>query len=269
MKIYRDFRRFCRRRGFGMLHVYVALMFIVLFFPVVILVLFSFAKTGDMRFPITGLSLRWYREVLSDPTVLSGIVASLKVAFFTGLVVTCVGTPAVTLLSRRRFRGAGLVTGLILAPAALPGIVIGVALLNGFGDIRVTLSLITVTVGQIVYCLPYFYLILNARLRHFDPNLEEAAMDLGAGPLQRFRKVIAPLVAPAILGAALVVLALSWDEFQITFFTIGDQSTLPLVIWSRARRVIDPSVNAIGALMIAGSLLIVLLTRRFIVDSYS
>jgi ABC-type spermidine/putrescine transport system permease subunit II len=81
--------------------------------------------------------------------------------------------------------------------------------------------------------------------------------------------VIAPLTAPAILGAALVVLALSWDEFQITFFTIGTQNTLPLVIWSRARRVIDPSVNAIGTLMIAGSLLIVLFTRRFIADSYS
>jgi spermidine/putrescine transport system permease protein len=269
MRVYRDFRRFCRRRGFGTLHLYVGLMFLILFFPVAVLILFSFANSGDMRFPLTGLSLRWYREVFSDSSVLSGIVASLEVAFFTGLIVTCIGTPAVTFLSRHRFRGSGLVTAMILAPAALPGIVIGVALLNGFGDIRYTLSLVTVTVGQIVYCLPYFYLILNARLKHFDPSLEEAAMDLGAGPFQRFRRVIAPLVAPAILGATLVVLALSWDEFQITFFTIGDQSTLPLVIWSRARRVIDPSVNAIGTLMIAGSLLIVLLTRRFIVDSYS
>jgi spermidine/putrescine transport system permease protein len=110
---------------------------------------------------------------------------------------------------------------------------------------------------------------MSARLRRFDRTLEDVATDLGAGPLQRFRRVTAPLTAPAILGAALVVLALSWDEFQITFFTIGDQNTLPLVIWSRARRVIDPSVNAIGTLMIAGSLVIVLITRRFIADSYS
>ena len=269
MIAYRSFQLWRRRRRIGLLHIYVAFMFLILFFPLLVLVLFSFAKNGDLRFPITGLTLSWYRIVFSDSSVLSGIRASLAVAVAVGLVVTCIGTPAVTLLSRHRFKGAGLVTALILIPAALPGLVIGVALLNLFGDIHTTLSLETVTVGQIVYCIPFFYLIMSARLRRFDRTLEDVATDLGAGPLQRFRRVTAPLTAPAILGAALVVLALSWDEFQITFFTIGDQNTLPLVIWSRARRVIDPSVNAIGTLMIAGSLVIVLITRRFIADSYS
>jgi spermidine/putrescine transport system permease protein len=212
-------RRALRRRKIGLLHVYVGLIFIVLAFPLVVLVVFSFAKSGDMRFPITGLSLRWYRDAFSDPTVLSGIVTSLEVAAAVGLVVTCIGTPAAMLLSRTRFRGAGAITALVLAPAALPGIVIGVSLLNLFGDLKLTLSLFTVSVGQIVYCIPFFYLIVNARLRNFDRQLEEAAMDLGAGPLQRFRRVIAPLTAPAILGATLVVLALSWDEFQITFLS--------------------------------------------------
>jgi spermidine/putrescine transport system permease protein len=269
MTAYRSFQLWRRRRGIGLLHIYVAFIFLILFLPLVVLVLFSFAKSGDLRFPITGLTLHWYQTVFSDSSVLSGIRASLAVAVAVGLVVTCVGTPAVTLLSRHRFKGSGLVTALILIPAALPGLVIGVSLLNLFGDIHTTLSLVTVTVGQIVYCIPFFYLIMSARLRRFDRTLEDVATDLGAGPLQRFRRVIAPLTAPAILGAALVVLALSWDEFQITFFTIGDQNTLPLVIWSRARRVIDPSVNAIGTLMIAGSLVIVLITRRFIADSYS
>ena len=262
-------RRALRRRGIGVLHLYVALVFFLLFAPLGVLVLFSFASSGDMRFPITGLTLHWYRAVFADSSVLSGILTSLEVAIATGLIVTLVATPAAIVLNRRRFRGSGLLSGLILAPAALPGIVIGVALLNYFGDTGLTLSRLTVTVGQVVYCLPFFYLIVSARLRHFDPLLEEAATDLGAGPWQRFRRVIAPLTAPVILGAALVVLALSWDEFQITFFTIGDQSTLPLVIWSRARKVIDPSVNAIGTLMIAGSLVIVLITRRFIVESYA
>lgn len=269
MNALQQLRRVLRRRKIGLLHVYVAVMFVILFFPLVVLVLFSFAKGGDMRFPISGFSLHWYRVVFADSSVLQGIVTSLEVAVVTGIIVTAVGTPAAALLSRSRFRGSGALTALVLAPAALPGLVIGVSLLNLFGDLRMTLSLFTVTVGQIVYCIPFFYLIVNARLRNFDRQLEEAAMDLGAGPLQRFRRVIAPLTAPAIFGAALVVLALSWDEFQITFFTIGDQSTLPLVIWSRARRVIDPSVNAIGTLMILGSLVVVLVTRRYIVDSYS
>jgi spermidine/putrescine transport system permease protein len=258
-----------RRRRIGVLEVYVAAMFAILFFPLVVLVLFSFVKSGDLRFPITGLTLSWYREVFADSSVTDGILNSLEVGIFAALIVTCVVTPAVLLLTRTRVRWAAAVTALVIAPITLPGIVLGVSLLNLFGDLRLTLSLVTVTVGHIVYCIPFFYLILNARLRNFDRRLEEAAMDLGAGPFQRFRRVVLPLTAPAIVGAAMVVLALSWDEFQITFFTIGDRSTLPLVIWSRARRVIDPSVNAVGTLMIAGSLLIVLLTRRLIVESYS
>jgi spermidine/putrescine transport system permease protein len=258
-----------RRRGFSLLHVYVGLLLIFLFLPLAVLILFSFSSSGQLRFPITGLSLRWYREVFASSTVIDGIMASLGVAAVTSTVVATIGTLAATVVNRYPFRGASVVSGMILAPAALPGLVIGIALLNFFGDLHVTLSLLTVTVGHIVYTLPYFYLVLSARLRKFDPMLEEAATDMGAGPLQRFRKVTAPLIAPAILASAFVVLALSWDEFQITFFTIGDQSTLPLVIWSRARLSIDPSVNAIGTLMVAGSLLVVIFTRRFIAESYS
>ena len=177
-----------RRRRIGVLEVYVAIIFAVLFFPLVVLVVFSFAKSGDLRFPITGLTLSWYREVFSDSSVLEGILNSLEVGVFAALIVTCIVTPAVLLLNRSRVRWAGAVTALIIAPATLPGIVVGVSLLNLFGDLRMTLSLVTVTVGHIIYCIPFFYLILNARLRHFDRHLEEAAMDLGAGPFQRFRR---------------------------------------------------------------------------------
>jgi spermidine/putrescine transport system permease protein len=262
-------RRRLRRRGIGLLHVYVGLLLLFLFLPLAVLIVFSFAASGQLRFPITGLSLRWYREAFSSSTVIDGILASLGVAVVTGAVVAAIGTLAAVVVNRYRFRGGGVVTAVILAPAALPGLVIGIALLNFFGDLHLTLSLLTVTVGHVIYTLPYFYLVLSARLRRFDPLLEEAATDMGAGPLQRFRRVTAPLISPAIVASAFVVLALSWDEFQITFFTIGDQSTLPLVIWSRARLSIDPSVNAIGTLMVVGSLLVVLFTRRFIAESYS
>src|SRR5216683_2266167 len=244
--VLRRLRRRLRRRGIGLLHVYVGLLLLFLFLPLAVLVLFSFSASGQLRFPITGLALRWYQEVFSNSGVIDGILASLGVAAVTGAVVATVGTLA-----------------------ALPGLVIGIALLNFFGDIHLTLSLLTVMIGHVIYTLPYFYLVLSARLRRFDPMLEEVANDMGAGALQRFRRVTAPLIAPAIVASAFVVLALSWDEFQITFFTIGNQSTLPLVIWSRARLSIDPSVNAIGTLMVAGSLLVVIFTRRFIAESYS
>jgi spermidine/putrescine transport system permease protein len=262
-------RRRLRRRGIGLLHGYVAVLLVFLFLPLAVLILFSFSATGRLRFPITGLSLRWYQEAFGNSSVVSGIFASLEVAAVTGVIVAVVGTLAATIVARHRFRGAGVVTALMLAPAALPGLVIGVSLLNLYGDLHLTLSLATVVVGHVIYTLPYFYLVLSARLRRFDPMLEEAAADMGANGWQRFRRVVAPLISPAVIASAFVVLALSWDEFQVTFFTIGDQNTLPLVIWSRARLSIDPSVNAIGTLMIAGSLLVVLFTRRFIADSYS
>jgi spermidine/putrescine transport system permease protein len=267
--VVRRFRRRLRRRGIGLLHVYVAMLLLFLFLPLAVLILFSFSASGQLRFPITGLSLRWYQEAFGNSSVVSGIVASLEVAVATGIIVTLVGTLAATIVNRHRFRGAGVVTSLMLAPAALPGLVIGVALLNFYGDLHLTLSLATVVVGHVIYTLPYFYLVLSARLKRFDPMLEEAAADMGASGWQRFRRVVAPLISPAVIASAFVVLALSWDEFQVTFFTIGDQSTLPLVIWSRSRLSIDPSVNAIGTLMIAGSLLVVFFTRRFIADSYS
>lgn len=262
-------RRRLRRRGIGLLHLYVGLLLLFLFLPLAVLILFSFSASGRLRFPITGLSLGWYRQVFANSTVTGGLLASLGVAAVTGAVVAAIGTLAAVVVNRYRFRGAGIVTAMVLAPAALPGLVIGIALLNFFGDLHMTLSLLTVTVGHVIYTLPYFYLVLSARLRRFDPMLEEAATDMGAGPLQRFRRVTAPMIAPAIAASAFVVLALSWDEFQITFFTIGNQATLPLVIWSRARLSIDPSVNAIGTLMVAGSLAVVIFTRRFIADSYS
>lgn len=258
-----------RRRRVSLLHVYVGLLLLFLFLPLVVLIVFSFSSSGQLRFPITGLSLRWYQDVFGSSTVIDGILTSLGVAIVTAAIVTVIGTLAAVVVTRYRFRGAGALTAMILAPAALPGLVIGIALLNFFGDLHMTLSLLTVTVGHVIYTLPYFYLVLSARLRRFDPLLEEAATDMGAGPWQRLRRVMVPLTAPAILASAFVVLALSWDEFQITFFTIGNQSTLPLVIWSRARLSIDPSVNAIGTLMVAGSLLVVIFTRRFIAESYS
>jgi len=182
----RRLRRRLRRRGFGLLHVYVGLLLLFLFLPLAVLILFSFSASGQLRFPITGVSLRWYREVFANSAVIDGILASLGVAAVTGAVVATVGTLAAVVVNRYRFRGSAVVTAIILAPAALPGLVIGIALLNFFGDLHLTLSLLTVTIGHVIYTLPFFYLVLSARLRKFDPALEEVATDMGAGPVAAF-----------------------------------------------------------------------------------
>src|SRR5260370_39452503 len=144
----RRLRRRLRRRGIGLLHVYVGLLLLFLFLPLAVLVLFSFSASGQLRFPITGLALRWYQEVFSNSGVIDGILASLGVAAVTGAVVAPVRTLAAVAVNRYRFRGSALVAGVILAPAALPGLGIGIALPDFFRDLHVPLSLLTVSIGH-------------------------------------------------------------------------------------------------------------------------
>jgi ABC-type spermidine/putrescine transport system permease subunit II len=123
--------------------------------------------------------------------------------------------------------------------------------------------LVSVIIGHVVYCVPFMVLSLTARLTEFDFTVEEAAEDLGATPVQTFWMVTFPLIRPTILGAMLLIFALSFDMFVITFFNIGHGSTLPMVVWSMMRYGINPSLNAIGVIIMAFSILLIVLAHRF------
>ena len=118
-------------------------------------------------------------------------------------------------------------------------------------------------IGHVVYCIPYMILVVSARLGEFDFTVEEAAYDLGATPFQTFRTIIFPLIRPTIIGAMLLIFAMSFDMFVITYFNIGAQSTLPMVIWSMMRLGINPSLNALGAMIMAFSILMLFLANKF------
>ncbi len=233
-----------------------------LFFPIAIISLFSFNASPAISFPIRGLSLRWYQEILASPVFISALKYSLTVAVATTAICVVIGTLAALGLTRYNFRAKGLVQSLYVLPVTLPGLLLGLSLLSFFIFIRLKLSLGTVVIGHLVYTLPYFVLVATARLERFDRMLEEAAQDLGCTPWQTFWKVDFPIIAPSIIGAAVIVFALSFDEFLITFFVIGTNSTLPMLVWSMMRKSIDPRVNAISVvLMVASMLLIYLLSK--------
>jgi ABC-type spermidine/putrescine transport system permease subunit II len=139
-------------------------------------------------------------------------------------------------------------------PITLPGLFLGLALLVFFARVDLKLSLATVAVGHFIYVFPYFLLVVKAALDRMDPALEEAAADLGASPWKIFLRVTVPQIWPVVLGATSLAFALSFDEFVITFFVTGSQSTLPLYIWSSMRRTIDPSINTISTLLLATTL---------------
>ena len=257
-----------RRQGW-VLAVYTAFVFAFLFVPVLMVVLFSFNKTASFTFPFHGWSLQWYRSVFSSPDYRSAIFASLKVALVTVAIVTVIGTLAAIAVTRYASRARETLRSIFLVPAALPGLFLGIALLSLFIRTKTDLSLGTAAVGHVVYTLPYFFLVASSRLLRFDPMLEESARDLGASWFTTFRKVTLPIIAPALIAGALVVFSLSWDEVLITFFTVGSQNTLPLLIYSKVKQASDPSINAISTLLLTGSLVFIVGVRRFVVDLQS
>jgi ABC-type spermidine/putrescine transport system permease subunit II len=224
--------------------------------PLAIVVLFSFHETASLSLPFTGFSLRWYRSILTSFEFREAAKNSLLVALPASAITLVLGTLAAYGLSRSRSRMRGILTVLFFLPITLPGLFVGVALLVFFSRLRLDLSLVTVAVGHLVYVFPYFLLIASAALDRLDVTLEEAAADLGATPWMVFRRVTLPQIWPVLVGATCLAFALSFDEFVITFFLIGSDSTLPLLIWSSLRRTIDPSINAISTLLIAVTLLL-------------
>jgi spermidine/putrescine transport system permease protein len=235
--------------------------------PLLVVVFFSLHSTAALSFPFKGFSFRWYDEIFSSAEVRSAAENSLIVASVTAVSTLVLGTFAAYGLTRTSSRARGSLALLFFLPITLPGLFIGTALLVAFARVEVTLSLATVTVAHLVYVFPFFFLIARAALDRLDPALEEAAADLGAGRWLVFRRVTLPQVWPVLIGAACLSFALSFDEFVITFFVIGPDSTLPMFIWSSLRRTIDPSINAISTLLLLFTLLLFVLT--FALTSWS
>jgi spermidine/putrescine transport system permease protein len=233
---------------------------VFLWAPLLLVFLFSLHSTGSLTFPFEGFSTRWYDEVFSSEEIRSAAENSLIVATSTALVTLVLGTLAAYGLTRSTSRLRGPLSLLFFLPVTLPGLFIGVALLVSFSRVQFSLSLLTVTIAHLVYVFPFFFLVARAALERLDPALEETAADLGASRATVFRRVTLPQVWPVLVGAACLSFALSFDEFVITFFVIGPDSTLPMYIWSSLRRTIDPSINAISSLLLAFTMLLFVVT---------
>lgn len=253
-----------KRSGGPLAWLFVGALIAFLFLPVAVMVLFSFNSAASTSLPFSGFSFRWYDAAFSDERFTSSLRNSVIVAAATAVIVAIVGTNASFAISRRPSRLLNAFSSFVTAPLILPGLFLGVALLSFYNQINLRPSLATVIIGHALVTLPFVVLIVNARLMNLDRSVTEAALDLGATPLQAFRKIIFPLVRPAILGSILIAVAWSFDEFIITFFTIGGQSTLPILIWGLLRQGIDPSVNAIASIVLFTTILVTLAAGRFI-----
>ena len=255
-------RRPTRRRDFDrprFLRLFFGLFLVFTFAPLAIVALFSFNSTPSLQ-DFSGFSLQWYDEFFSSVGLRESLIASIEIGLVTMLVGTVLGTTLAFALVRARSRAAQTSNVLMLIPLVTPEIVAGVSALVLFTQIGVELSLLTIMIAEITFSISFVTIIVRARLSALNREVEEAALDLGATRVQTLRLVVLPALWPAIIAAALLIFALSFDDFVIAFFTTGEDPTpLPVQIYSSIRFGVRPTINAIGTFMLVFSFLIVAL----------
>jgi len=231
--------------------------YVFLYLPIVALVIFSF---NDSPVPNkwSGFSFKWYAGLVNDRELVGGLWLSLRIAFYTACSSAVLGMlAAFALVKYRRFKGRALFSGMVSAPLVMPEVIIGLSLLLMLVSVQRAIGfpergMLTIWLGHLLLGMAYATVVVQARLLDLNPQLEEAAMDLGARPWQVFTLVTLPMITQSLMSAWLLTFTLSLDDVVLSAFLSGPGSTtMPLVIFSRARLGLNPSVNAIAALTVA------------------
>jgi putrescine transport system permease protein len=243
---------FARRFGQGWL----GAGYLFLYLPIVALVIFSF---NDSPIPSVwaGFTLKWYAVLANDREMLGGLWLSLQIAFFTACGSVVLGTlAALALVKYRRFSGRTLFSGMVSAPLVMPEVIVGLSLLLMLVSVQRAIGfpergMLTIWLGHLLLGMAYATVVVQSRLQDLNPQLEEAAMDLGARPAQVFLLVTLPMIAQSLVSAWLLTFTISLDDVVLSAFLSGPGSTtMPLVIFSRARLGMNPSVNAMATVII-------------------
>lgn len=240
---------------------YTILIYIVLYMPMVILIVFSF-NSSKVNAVWQGFTFKWYLGLMKDSAVLKAMTNSIIIAIISTLISTMIGTLAAVGMYKYKFRGKTVLDGMIYVPVIIPELVMGIALLMLFSQVEFPLGMLTLILAHITFSISYVVIVVRARLEGFDKSLEEAAMDLGASPFQTFAKVTLPIIMPGIIAGALLAFTLSLDDVIISFFVSGPGSTtLPLKIFSMVRLGVTPEINALSTIMLIFTLTIAVISE--------
>jgi spermidine/putrescine transport system permease protein len=240
-------------------------VYLVLFGPLVILVLFSFNDSNILAFPLEGFTTHWYGDAFNDQLLREALRNSVVVACIVAPACLVLGTLCAFGLTRFRFRGRGLVGGLVGAPLILPWLIIGIAALMFYVRFNVDLSLKTVVATQIICTFPLVTAIVSAQLFRFQRVQEEAAIDLGCSRMQVLRFVIMPHIAPALAASAIFAFTWSFNNYEISAFTIGFQQTFPIWVYSSVRNPDHTAVvNAISTVISAVQVVLIWAALRLL-----
>ena len=241
---------------------YATLVYSFLYFPIVVLIVYSFNGSGVGGFPPHNFTLDWYRQLFADASLWDSVLNSLMVALLAVAIALVLGLPAALALDRVDFPGKSLFRRLVLLPLILPGIITGLSLLMFFTGIGMNLSLVTITLGHGTALISVATTEIFAGLQKLDRSQEEASLDLGANYFRTFWRITLPNLRVSLIAAALLIFTLSLDEIAVSFFLIGRENTLPLEIWSRLRQGMTPEINAISTLILLFSIGTILIWYR-------
>ncbi|MEG6509202.1 ABC transporter permease subunit [Methyloligella sp. 2.7D] len=234
--------------------------------PLVLVVLFSFGENPHATLPFGHPTLHWYEELFANSNFWAALKNSAIITLSVGVLSAITGTAAAFGFSNMREGPAQIGLQFITAPVMLPPLFLALALATAYAAIDAPQGVLTVIPSHLVFTQPFVVLVIYSRMATFDYALIESARDLGASPLSIFLNVTLPIIAPNLIGASFLAMAVSLDDFVITFFTIGGGMTLPTLIWGMLRTSLDPSINALGTLvlvMTVGSSIIAFKTTRY------
>ena len=231
-------------------NLYLAIMILLMYFPLVMVVIFSFNESR-LSASFTGFSLKWYEILANDRDLKEALLNSILLGGLSCGISAVIGTLGAVGMARVKYKSKGMMEYLSTIPIMIPEIILGMVFLVFFSMLNLPFGMITLVIAHTTFCIPYIFMMVKARLVGIDKSLEEAARDLGAGPIRTFFDITMPLIAPAVLSGSLLAFAMSFDDVVISIFVNGPRlNTLPVKVYAQLKTGVTPEINALCTIIL-------------------
>ena len=248
------------KKGIGI--AFCTCVYLFLFLPILVIVINSFnATTSKPYLTWKGFTFDWYVRLFDNGALLSSFGNTIIIAVVSTLLATMIGTLGAFGMYKYKFKGKGVIDGLLYIPVVIPEIVLGISLLSLFTNVNIPRGMLTLILAHVTFSVPFVIFNVRARLSGYDNSIEEASMDLGANRVVTFFEITLPVLAPGIAGGALLAFTLSIDDVIISYFVNGQTKTYPLKVMESIKSGVAPDVNALSTLILLGTIVLVVLTQ--------
>lgn len=239
-----------KKKKFKLSNLYLALVMLVTYLPILVVVVFSF---NDSKLTVgwKGFTLRWYEELFRDAALMESLGNSILLGVLSCLFAAVIGTLGAIGMARVHFKTKGMMEYLSTIPIIVPEIILAMAFMAFFSTLGLPFGMVTLVISHTAFCIPYVFMMVKARLVGIDKSLEEAARDLGASPARTFVDITLPLIMPAVLSGCILAFAMSFDDVVISIFVTGPTlSTLPIKVYTQLKTGVTPEINALCTMIL-------------------